>query len=219
MPSLTSALRMFLLLLLLPAWLSAEEMNVVDRDQALARLSRMKLTQWGMMNIAKAEGQWFEQLVQQIDAKKVVEIGTSNGYSAIWLALGLAQTGGKLITLEIDDGRYKLAQENFSKAGVSHLIDARLTDALAELERIEGPIDLVFIDAWKDDYPRYLELVLPKVRPGGMIAAHNVENLSGEEGIRRYRELVDNHPQLETRYVHEGSAGIALSTKKAASTD
>lgn len=181
--------------------------------QVLEHLEHMRATQYGMMNIAPAEGRYFYRLVKQLDAKRVLEIGTSNGYSAIWLALGLKETGGTLITLEIDERRYDLAAENFRNTNLTEVIDLRLVDALEEIPKISGPIDLVFIDAWKDDYPRYLELVLPKVRSGGIIAAHNVIS-HHSHGIKRYLELVEADPQLETSYIEEGPAGISISKKK-----
>lgn len=185
----------------------------MTRDEVVDHLEHMRRSQSGMMNIAAAEGAYLERLIKERNAERVLEIGTSNGYSAIWMSLGLREAGGKLITLEIDRERYRLARENIRQTGMDEVIEVRLTDALQELEWLEGPFDLVFIDAWKADYPRYLELVLPLVPSGGIIAAHNVFH-TDMEGIQKYRRLIDNHPQLETRYVREGKAGLSISTKK-----
>ncbi len=200
------------LLFLLSVSGRAGETGMAD-DKVIEHLEYMRRTQHGMMNIATDEGAWLADQIRKMQAERVLEIGTSNGYSAIWMGLGLRETGGRLITLEIDRERYRLARENIRKTGMESVIDVRLADALEELGRLEGPFDLVFIDAWKADYVRYLELVLPLVRRGGIITAHNVFN-TGMSGIREFRRVIDNHPQLETRYVREGSAGISVSRKK-----
>ena len=181
-------------------------------EDVMRHLEKMRAEQKGMMNVAPAEGEHLKGLVTQLGAKRVLEIGTSNGYSGIWLALGLRETGGKLITLDIDEGRYRLAQENFKATGMAPLIDSRLTDALKELPQLDGPFDLVFIDAWKADYPKYLEIILPKVRSGGIVAAHNVD--SHREELADFIDTVKNHPQLETQFVRKGRAGLSVSVKK-----
>lgn len=199
--------------LILPAGAGQAREDGMTRDAITDHLGHMRRSQRGMMNIAAAEGAYLESLIKERNFRRVLEIGTSNGYSAIWMGLGLRETGGKLITLEIDEERYRLARENIRRTGMENIIEVRLTDALEELQKLEGQFDLVFIDAWKPDYPRYLELVLALVPSGGVIAAHNVFQ-TGMEGITEYRRLIDNHPQLETRYVREGSAGISISKKK-----
>ena len=181
-------------------------------EDVMRHLEKMRAEQKGMMNVAPAEGEHLKGLVTQLGAKRVLEIGTSNGYSGIWLALGLRETGGKLITLDIDEGRYRLAQENFKATRVAPLIDSRLTDALKELPQLDGPFDLVFIDAWKADYPKYLEIILSKVRSGGIVAAHNVD--SHREELADFIETVKNHPELETQFVRKGRAGLSVSVKK-----
>ena len=179
------------------------------RQTALAQLNRMIQTQRGMMNIAPAEGEYLSNLVVKLKARRVLEIGTSHGYSGIWLALGLSQTGGKLISLDIDKGRHDIAVENFRLAGLSAYADLRLGDALKEIPRIEGPFDLVFIDAWKPDYVRYLKMVLPKMRPGGAIAAHNVKSQASE--MEDFLKEIQSHPRLETTFVNVGPAGLSVS--------
>ena len=181
-------------------------------EDVMRHLEKMRAEQKGMMNVAPAEGEHLKGLVTQLGAKRVLEIGTSNGYSGIWLALGLRETGGKLITLDIDEGRYRLAQKNFKTTGVAPLIDSRLTDALKELSQLDGPFDLVFIDAWKADYPKYLEIILPKVRSGGIVAAHNVD--SHREELADFIDTIKNHPELETQFVRKGRAGLSVSVKK-----
>src|SRR5690606_15286230 len=124
---------------------------------------------------------------------------TSNGYSAIWLALGVSATAGRVITLEADEARYALARKNFDRTGASEYIDSRLGDALGALDSIDGPLDLVFIDAWKADYLVYLNKVLGKVRKGGLILAHNME--SHREDLLPFRERLLADGALETEFV------------------
>ncbi|MEN6600944.1 MAG: class I SAM-dependent methyltransferase [Bryobacteraceae bacterium] len=180
-----------------------------QRQKALAQLGRMVASQRGMMNIAPAEGEYLSNLVVKLNAKRVLEIGTSHGYSGIWLALGLSQTGGKLITLDIDRGRYDEAVENFRLAGLSSYADLRLADALKEVPKIDGPFDLVFIDAWKPDYVRYLKMVLSKMRPGGAIAAHNVRSQASE--MEDFLEEIRTNPALKTEFITLGPSGLSIS--------
>ena len=180
-----------------------------SREVALAQLQRMIKTQRGMMNIAPAEGEFLSNLAVKLKARRVLEIGTSHGYSGIWLALGVSQSGGKLISLDIDKGRHTLALENFRLAGLAAHADLRLADALKEIPNIEGPFDLVFIDAWKPDYVRYLKMVLPKMRPGGVIAAHNVKGQASE--MEDFLEEIRTNPALKTEFVTLGPAGLSIS--------
>lgn len=180
-----------------------------SRQAALAQLERMIKTQRGMMNIAPGEGEYLSNLVVKLKARRVLEIGTSHGYSGIWLALGVSQTGGKLISLDIDQGRHTMAVENFRLAGLSAYADLRLADALKAIPKIDGPLDMVFIDAWKPDYIRYLKMVLPKMRSGGVIAAHNVKSQASE--MEDFIQEIRTNPSLKTEFVSVGPAGLSIS--------
>ncbi len=183
-----------------------------SREEVMTHLTKMRSTQRGMMNIAPKEGEYLAGLIRELNAKRVLEIGTSNGYSGIWLALGLRDTGGRLITLENHTGRHGLAQENFKATGVAGLIDSRLTDALQEIPKLDGPFDMVFIDAWKPDYIKYLRMVLPKVRTGGIIAAHNVDSQASE--MSDYLDAIRNSPELRTEFIKLSRSGISVSRKQ-----
>ena len=180
-------------------------------NQAQARLAWMREHQTGMWNVADSEGAFLRDEVVKVNAQRALEIGTSNGYSGIWIALGLRKTGGHLITLEIDDGRSRLAQENFRLAGVDSRITLRLADALQEIPKLKGPFDFVFIDADKQDYLHYLHLVEPMVKPGGVIIAHNVRDLRSlmEDFIR----AVKSDPRLKTTFENPGPGGFSVSLK------
>jgi len=181
----------------------------MDREQALTRLRLMEESQTEMWNIEAAEGEYLRELVIALPAQQVLEIGTSNGYSSIWLAMGVAETGGLLLTLEADAERYQLAQQNFEHATVTPYIDSRLGDALTILPTLSAPIDLAFIDAWKADYPIYLDECVAKMRVGGVIVAHNLE--SHREELQGFRDKLLEDPRLETQFVNLGPGGFSVS--------
>jgi caffeoyl-CoA O-methyltransferase len=129
---------------------------------------------WRDMNVPDADGRALYDIVLKHGYKRALEIGTSTGHSGIWTAWALAKTGGRLITVDIDEGRYREALANFKKAGVDGYIDGRLADAHDLVPRLEGPFDFVFIDADKEWYTNYAKAVIPKLQVGGCMAAHNV---------------------------------------------
>ncbi len=171
----------------------------------------MREQQRGMWNVDPNEGAFLRDLAIKVKAKRALEIGTSNGYSGVWTALGLRQTGGHLWTLEIDEGRARFARENFRAAGVESLVTLTLGDALNEIPQLQGPFEFVFIDAWKQDYGRYLELVVPLVPPGGVIVAHNTTNLRDQ--LLDFIQAVKTHPQLKTTFAEPGPGGFSVSFK------
>lgn len=202
--------------LLLPvlgfAGVAALAAQPVQLDEAAVRNEVEKIRQPGMMNVPRVDGEFLHDLVVARAYRRGLEIGTSNGYSAAWIALGLRKTGGRLITLEIDAHRANLAAENFKRLGLDPYVELLRGDALTLIPTIEGPFDLVFIDAWKEDYPKYFELVFPKVRSGGAILAHNA--LSHARELKVFLEMLQRHPQLDTHIERRSSAGISVSIKK-----
>jgi len=125
--------------------------------------------------------------------------------------LALRKTGGKLITHDIDPGRAKIAAENFKRAGVEDLITIVLGDAHETVKNIEGPIDILFLDADKDNYLDYLDKLVPKLRPGGLIVAHNMVSPAPDP---RYLEAITKNPDLETSFLLMDAAGIGVTMKK-----
>ena len=166
----------------------------------------------GMMNVPVQDGRLLRMLAESTGAKHVVEIGTSNGYSGIWICLALRKTGGKLITHEIDEGRAKLASENFKRAGVDKIVTLVFGDAHKEIAKIKEPIDMVFMDADKAGYLDYLKKLLPKVKPGGLIVAHNVR--SQASSMKPYLDAINTDKNLETLYLHMSGTGVSVSMKK-----
>jgi len=156
-------------------------------------------------SVPVSDGKMLRLLAEALDAKHVVEIGTSTGYSGLWFCLALQKTGGKLTTFEYDSGRAATARRHFQQAGVEGIITLIEGDAHVNISKLKGPIDLIFIDADKDGYVDYLKKLLPLVRPGGLILAHNLGMASD------YIEAVTSNPDLETvRYMQGGQLGITM---------
>jgi len=151
------------------------------------------------LSVPLEDGRLIRILTEAIGAKRAVEIGTSTGYSGLWFALALSKTGGTLTTFEYDPGRAGTARENFRKAGVDKLVTVIVGDAHETTRQLSGPVDIVFIDADKPGYKNYLDRVLPLVRPGGLILAHNI---SGRESNPEYVDAVTANPALETILVN-----------------
>jgi len=179
----------------------------------LAVLSDMHENQRrGMMNVPPDDGRLLRLLTESAGAKHVVEVGTSNGYSGIWIALGLLKTGGKLTTYEIDARRASLARENFQRAGVDKIVTLVEGDAHKEVPKLTGPIDVIFLDADKEGYVDYLDKLLPQVRPGGLILAHNVRSHGG--AMDKYLKAVTTRKELETIFLHMQGSGVGVTLKK-----
>ena len=170
--------------------------------------------QWRDLNVPESDGQLLHDLIIEHNYTRALEIGTSTGHSAIWIAWALSKTDGKLITIEIDEQRYKQALSNFKAAGLSDFIDARLADAHELVPRLAGPFDFVFSDADKGWYKNYLIAVLPKLETGGCFTAHNVSS-SNWRGIREFLEYLDTLPHLETSIDRTSRAGMSISYKRA----
>ena len=166
----------------------------------------------GMMNVSPDDGRVLRILAESLNAKTVVEIGTSNGYSGIWFCLALRKTGGRLITHDVDRRRFDLATVNFKRAGVSEQVEQVFGDAHETVQKIGGPIDILFLDADKEGYLDYLNKLLPKVRPGGLILAHNTTNAGPQ--MQDYLKAVTTDPDLETVFIHNDAQGIGVTLKK-----
>jgi predicted O-methyltransferase YrrM len=183
---------------------------------------------WSGMNVPEADGKALYDLIVSHGYKSALEIGTSNGYSGMWIAWALSKTGGKLITVELDLDRHKEALEYFRKAGLSQYIDARQGDAHEIVPALSGPFDFVFCDADKEWYENYLQATLPKLKPGGCFAAHNVSDPSASagRGMRDRRgfggsptggflQYARSLPNLDTSILNiPGSNGLSVSYKK-----
>jgi predicted O-methyltransferase YrrM len=162
-------------------------------------------------NVSTADGRLLRQLTEAIGAKRVVELGTSTGESGLWFSLALRKTGGKLYTHDIDPGRIAVARENFKRAGVDDIVVITEGDAHETAVRNKEPIDVLFIDAEKEGYDAYLRELLPYVRPGGLIVAHNMRRPAPNP---RYVEAITTSPDLDTSFVLMDGAGVGITLKK-----
>jgi len=162
-------------------------------------------------NVSTADGRLLRQLAESIGARRIVELGTSTGESGLWFSLALRKTGGKLYTHDIDPGRIAVARANFKRAGVEDLIVITEGDAHETAPRNKEPIDLLFIDAEKEGYDAYLKELLPYVRPGGLIVAHNMRRPAPNP---RYVAAITTSPDLDTSFVLMDGAGIGITLKK-----
>ncbi len=165
----------------------------------------------GMQNVSPEDGRLLRVLTEAMGAEHVVEIGTSNGYSGIWFCLALRTTGGKLTTHEIDPGRAKMARDNFARAGVAEIVTLVEGDAHETVTKVEEPIDILFLDADKEGYIDYLDKLLPLVRPGGLVVAHNTNPRQADP---KYIEAITTNPDLETILVDTQRAGLGITLKK-----
>ena len=161
----------------------------------------------GFQSVPANDGRVLRLVTEAAGAKNVVEIGTSTGYSGLWLCLAMQATHGKLTTFEVDPRRATMAREHFKKAGVDHMVTLVEGDAHKNVARLKEPIDVLFIDADKGGYTDYLNKLLPLVRPGGLILAHNVTMAS------EYTKAIASNPDLDTVFYMEGH-GLGITLKK-----
>jgi predicted O-methyltransferase YrrM len=147
-----------------------------------------------MLNITADTGRLLWVLVRSARAARVLEIGTSNGYSTIWLADAARAAGGRVVTLEANPAKVALARANFERSGVSDVVEVREGPAAETLRALPGPFDLIFLDADRPSYATYLELAVPKLVPGGLLVADNVVSHAGE--LADYLARVKSHPAL-----------------------
>lgn len=180
-------------------------------DQKVRSFLESRRGSWRDLNVPWQDGQLLHDLVLKHRYTRALEIGTSTGHSAIWIAWALSKTGGRLVTLEIDPARHAEARKNFEEAGVAPFIDARLGDAHELVKTLPGPFDFVFSDADKDWYTQYFKDVEPKLVPGGCFTAHNVSHAGG--GAAAFLEYVRKLPGYETT-VEGSSEGVSISMKR-----
>ncbi len=178
--------------------------------RALATLDEMSQGRW-YLNVTTREGRVLRQLTEATGAKRVVEIGTSSGYSTIWLALGARANGGKVYTHEIDPEKIKIARANFKKAGVDDVITIIAGNAHETIKEHKEPIDVLFLDAEKKGYIDYLQQLLPLIRPGGLILGHDMHRPMPDP---RYIEAITKNPDLDTSFIMMESFGISMTVKK-----
>jgi predicted O-methyltransferase YrrM len=164
-----------------------------------------------LISVGPATGQLLNTLAKSIQAKAIVELGTSYGYSTVWLAEAARANGGKLISLDKADYKQAYAKERIARAGLTGYVEFRLGDALETLATLKGPFDFVLVDLWKELYVPCLELFYPKLAPGAFIAADNMiyPDVYRESALD-YRKRVRSKPKIDSVLLPVGS-GVELS--------
>jgi len=164
----------------------------------------------GYLNVPVEHGRFLQLMVELSDAKRVLEVGTSTGYSGLWIARGLRRTGGKLVTIEIDKDRAATARANFKKAGVDDLVTPHHGDAFQVVPKLEGQFDLIFLDA--GSFKAFFDAVAPKLRPGGVLLSHNALLL--KDDTQKMLDAAKADGRFLTSVVQIGSDGFAVLHKR-----
>jgi predicted O-methyltransferase YrrM len=175
-------------------------------------LQQIKQVDTGMLAVSEEDGRFLRVMAAACRSKRALEIGSASGYSAIWIGLGLRETGGRLVTIEYDPVRAREAADNVRRAGLSDIVQVVHGDAFKEIPRLPGTFDFVFLDAWKKDYKRFLDLVLPRLEGGGVFLAHNVVN-KGKD-MPDFLEAIERYPNLLTSIVTPAGEGISISLNR-----
>ena len=184
-------------------------------DEKVKKFLDSRAWQWRDMNVPAVDGKLLYDIIVRNNYKSALEIGTSTGHSGIWIAWALSKTGGRLITVDIDERRHKQALQNFKEAGLSDYIDARLADAHQLVKQLKGPFDFVFSDADKEWYKNYFIDVDPKLKVGGCFTAHNIYDRAGRgSGQDLFLGYVRSLPNYETTVNSQGG-GVSISYKRA----
>jgi predicted O-methyltransferase YrrM len=172
-------------------------------------LQQIKQVDTGQLAVSEEDGRFLRVMAAASRAKHALEIGSASGYSAIWIGLGLRETGGRLVTIEFDPVRAREAADNVRRAGLSDIVQVVQGDAFTQIPRLPGTFDFVFLDAWKKDYKRFLDLVLPRLDGGGVFLAHNVVN-KGKD-MPDFLDAIERYPNLLTSIVTPAGEGLSIS--------
>src|SRR5262245_12022239 len=174
-------------------------------------LQQIKGADTDLLAVSEEDGRFLRVMVASSHATRALEIGGANGYSAIWIGLGLRQTGGHLTTIEFDPARAKTAAENIRRAALADVVTVIPGDAFKEIPKLSGEFDFVFHDAWKRDYKRFFEMVFPRLRTRGLFLAHNVVNKQSE--MPDFLGAIQNNPAMMTTIVRPSGEGMSVSLK------
>jgi caffeoyl-CoA O-methyltransferase len=193
---------------LLPSIAAAQQVP----PQVDAILKQIRAADKDLLAVSEEDGRFMRLMVLSTKTKRALEIGAASGYSAIWIGLGLRETGGHLVTIEYDKARASQATANIKKAGLADIVTVVQGDALAEIPKISGSLDFVFCDAWKRDYQKYFTMVFPALNKGGVFLAHNVINKGSE--MADFLKTIRTDPRVVSSIVSPGSEGISISYKR-----
>lgn len=208
---LTSALVVGFLFLALPARAQHTASSAGMSPDVARLLAQIKAADSDLLAVSEEDGRFLRVMVASSGATRALEIGGASGYSAIWIGLGLRQTGGRLTTIEYDPARAKAAAEHIRRAGLSDIVTVVSGDAFKEIPKLSGEFDFVFLDAWKRDYKRFLDMVFPRLGLRGLFLAHNVVNKKDE--MSDFLAAVNSDPRMFTSIVAPSGEGVSVSVK------
>jgi caffeoyl-CoA O-methyltransferase len=184
--------------------------NVPPHVDAL--LKQIKAADKDQLAVSEEDGRFLRLLVVTRGARKALEIGAASGYSAIWMGLGMRETGGTLVTIEYDKARAAQAAANVKKAGLSDVVQVISGDAFAEIPKVPGTFDFVFCDAWKRDYQKFFSMVFPRMDKGGLFLGHNVINKRDE--MTDFLKTIHTSPGVLTSIVAPSGEGVSITLKR-----
>jgi caffeoyl-CoA O-methyltransferase len=190
---------------------ASEQSPAAISPDLVTLLREIKAADTDQLAVSEADGRFLRVMAASSGAKQALEIGAAFGYSAIWIGLGLRQTGGHLTTIEYDAARARKAADNIRRAGLSDVVTVVAGDGFVEVPKLTGTFDFVFLDAWKRDYKRFFDLVFPRLTPRGLFLAHNVVNKQTE--MRDFLGTIQNNPALFTAIVTPSGEGMSVSYK------
>jgi predicted O-methyltransferase YrrM len=200
-----------------PAWPSADRQAEGDGEDTLsvaALLAEIRQADAGQLAVSEEDGRFLRTLVASSGARRALEIGGASGYSAIWIGLGLRETGGRLVSIEYDPARADALARNIRRAGLGDIVQVVRGNAFEQVPALDGTFDFVFLDAWKQDYRRFFDLVYPRLAPGGLFVAHNVVNKREEMGD--FLSAITERPDLLTTIVSPSGEGMSVSYRRRA---
>ena len=184
--------------------------NVPSHIEAI--LKQIKAADKDQLAVSEEDGRFMRLLVVTSGAKRALEIGAASGYSAIWIGLGMRETGGKLVTIEYDNARAQQAMANIKKAGLSDVVQVISGDAFAEIPKLAGTFDFVFCDAWKRDYQKFFTMVFPRMDKGGLFLGHNVINKRDE--MSDFLKTIHTSPAVISSIVSPSGEGMSVTYKR-----
>jgi predicted O-methyltransferase YrrM len=205
------ALAVLCLITLSGSLLAQQRQSGALTPQIESVLSSIKAADKGQLAVSEEDGRFLRVLVASRGAKSILEIGAASGYSGIWLGLGARESGGRVVAIEYDQQRAKEASANIKRSGLDDVVRVVHGDAFAEIPKLQGTFDFVFLDAWKPDYKKFFDMVFPRLTPGGVFAAHNVVNKKSE--MEPFLRTIQSHPSLFTTVVSPSGEGMSVSYK------
>ena len=182
-----------------------------DRWELLERKDFVTQRDQFLLAVGPATGSLINLLVKETKAQTILEVGTSYGYSTVWLAEAARETGGRVITLELHEAKQEYARAMLSRAGLTRFVDFRIGDARESLAKLDTNVDFVLLDLWKDLYIPCFDLFYSRLNPGAIVVADNMlypDSTRTHAAV--YRKHVRSHPDIQSILLPVGS-GLEVS--------